>query len=436
MITDDLAALATPIDQLELLDGNPRRGDVDAVARSLDRFGQRKPIVARKSDRQVVAGNHTLQAARKLGWSEIAVVWVDDDEVTAKAFALADNRTAELGDYDDQLLAKLVAEVRAADEEMLADAGWHGDDLAELLAKLEPAETFTDPDDVPAAPIEKSVPGDVWILGPHRLLCGDATSPTDYERLIDGSLVDCVFTDPPYNVAYEGGTADKLKIQNDDMSDAAFDAFLMDSFVGMSSAMRPGAAIYVCHADGSGNAFRNSFVGSGLLLKQVLIWVKQRFVLGRQDYNWQHEPILYGWKPGAAHQWHGPHNRSTVLDDTVDLDAMGAEEMRSIIADALAVSTVVRVDNPRRNGDHPTMKPVALIERLVANSTRPGQLVLDPFGGSGSTLIACHQTNRVARLIELDPKYVDVICRRFQEHTGIKPIAEATGREHDFTKDK
>jgi site-specific DNA-methyltransferase (adenine-specific) len=396
VITDDLAALATPIDQLELLDGNPRRGDIDAVARSLDRFGQRKPIVARRSDRQVVAGNHTLQAARKLGWDEIAVVWVDDDEVTAKAFALADNRTAELGDYDDQLLGDLLKAVGDVDPALLADAGW----------QVPIADT--DPDDIPESAPAKTVPGDVWLLGPHRVLCGDSTVPTDFEKLMAGELADMVWTDPPYGVSYVGKTADALTIDNDSLSPDELEAFLRVALGNALASTKPGGAWFVA---APAKPLHQTF-GAVLLefdvWRQSLIWVKDVFVMGRSDYHYRHESLFYGWKPGASHT--PPPDRTS--------------------------DTIWEIPRPKRNAEHPTMKPVALIERAIENHTKRHQLVLDPFGGSGSTLIACHQINRVARLIELDPKYVDVICRRFQEHTGIKPIAEATGNEHDFSKEK
>ncbi len=205
MIVSGLEPLAVDIDALQLLPGNPRRGDVAAVSRSLDAFGQRKPIVALR-DGTVIAGNHTLQAAQSLGWEKIAVVWVDDDDATAKAFALADNRTAELGDYDDQALADLIAAVAEADADLLAASGWTSDDLTELLATLEPEllpAVLTDPDDIPDAPPAKTVPGDVWLLGPHRVVCGDSSEPTVLDKAFDGRSIDIVLTDPPYGIDLE-----------------------------------------------------------------------------------------------------------------------------------------------------------------------------------------------------------------------------------------
>jgi len=437
MILPDLHQLATDIAELDLLPGNPRKGDIDAVARSLEQFGQRKPIVARRADRTVIAGNHTLQAARKLGWTEIAVVWVDDDDASAKAFALADNRTADLGTYDDEALLALIEEVHQADAALLETTGWTEADMHELIDSIHPdtIDVPDDADDVPSNPPAITVPGDIWLLGPHRLLCGDATSTSDLDKLMSGNTADCIFTDPPYNVAYDGGTDKKMTIANDDMTDDAFHRFLLDSFTAMQTVLKAGGAIYVCHADRSTNAFRNAFHESGFLLKQVLIWVKDRFVLSRQDYNWQHEPILYGWKPGAAHNWYGPFNQSTVIDNETDITDLKKDELIKLIEDMRSTTTVVRHKRPGRSDEHPTMKPVELIVQLTINNTRAGNIILDPFGGSGSTLIAAHQSRRICHTVELDEHYCDVICARFQKLTGIKPIAAATGNEHDFLKD-
>lgn len=415
MLAEPLRNLAVPLDELKPLEGNPRRGDVAAVARSLKRFGQRKPIVAR-ADGTVVAGNHTLAAARELGWAELAVVRVDDDEATAKAYALADNRTSALGSFDEADLAAMVGEVFAADPELLAAASFDEADLNELLAGLGAPATLNDPDEVPDPPAEPvSALGDLWLLGPHRLLCGDSTNEDEFGHLMEGNLADMIWTDPPYNVAVTGGTHDPRdkknyskgpRIINDAMDDGEFRTFLIAAFSAMAENLKPGGAAYACHADTEGLNFRSAFGEGGLELHQVLIWVKQQFVFGRSDYHWQHEPILYGWRPGAAHVFHGERNQSTVW----------------------------QMDRPMRSAmEHPTQKPVTLISIALANSSRSGATVLDPFAGSGSTLIACHGTGRRARLLELDPAYVDVICRRFQEHTGMVPVLEATGKPHDFT---
>lgn len=413
VIVADLSHLAVPVEDLELLPGNPRSGDVPAVAASLRTFGQRKPIVARRSDRTVVAGNHTLQAARSLGWESIAVVWVDDDDATAQAFALADNRTAELGGYDDAALAEMIASVQAADPDLLAATGWSPDDLVALLAELEaaaPRPALSDPDDVPEFAPAITVPGDVWLLGDHRVVCGDSTSPTDLERLLGDSKADAVWTDPPYGVSYVGKTADALTIAND--GDGDYASVLANALDAILASVAPGGPVYIAAPAGPAGIPFAVEIGARGLFRQRLVWVKDILVLGHSDYHYRHEDIYFGYVPGGEGRrgrggsgWYGDNAQTSVLEFA----------------------------RPRASREHPTMKPVDLITYCLSNSTVPGNTVLDLFGGSGSTLIACHATARRARLVELDPHYVDVICRRFQEHAGVVPVNEATGREHDFT---
>jgi site-specific DNA-methyltransferase (adenine-specific) len=411
VIVEGLVPLAVPMKELKLMPGNPRRGNVDAVAKSLEMFGQRKPIVALK-DGTVIAGNHTLQAAAKLKWDRIAVVWVDDDDATAKAFSLADNRTAELGGYDESLLAELIAEVQEADEALLAATAWSADDLKDLLDRLEPEppELQGNPDDVPDPPPAKTVSGDVWLLGDHRVMCGDSTSPTDVERLMDGGEADIVWTDPPYGVSYVGKTADALTIDNDGAE--GLDELLSGAFDSVLIATKPGRPVYIAAPAGpQGVPFANALLERGLF-RQRLCWVKSVLVLGHSDYHYRHEDIYLGYTPGGAGRrgrggkcWYGDNAQTSVLE----------------------------FDKPSRNAEHPTMKPVELISYMLRNSSGNGDVVLDLFGGSGSTLIAAHSIGRKARLMELDPRYVDVVCRRYQELTGEKPVSEATGNPHDFT---
>lgn len=420
MIAADLAALASPVDQLALLPGNPRRGDVDAVARSLEAFGQRKPIVARR-DGTVIAGNHTLQAAQQLGWPEIAVVWVDDDDVTARAFALADNRTAELGSYDDEALLALIADVRDADAEMLAATGWSDAAIQELVETVAAATlppTIDDPDNIPASAPGITVPGDVWLLGPHRIMCGDSTSPSDIERLMAGREAQSMVTDPPYGVDY-GDTvefrrslglpqrpADNSHVKNDGLGDAM--TLWGACFpLWMALLRRKGSAFY-CWGPGGppqidlGVALRDA----GGQIHGSVIWVKSSFSFSRADHKYQHEPCWYGWRSGGTHDWCGPNNETSVWEYA----------------------------KPSSSPDHPTQKPVELIRRCVRNITAPGGLCVDPFLGSGTTLIAAHLEGRVCFGMEMEPKYVDVVCRRWQEATGILPIAESTGNEHSFVE--
>jgi DNA modification methylase len=261
--------------------------------------------------------------------------------------------------------------------------------------------------------------GDVWILGKHRLRCGDSTKPEDMKKLMAGSSADMVITDPPYNVDYQNVTTD-MKIMNDKMEDAKFRSFLLDSFKRMHENMSPGAPIYVFHADTEGFNFRAAFKEAAFKLSQNLVWVKSSLVPGYSDYQWRHEPILYGWKPGAPHSWYGDRTNTTVIEDVKNISpsSMKKAELVAYIKDLqerdYAGSSVIRADKPMSNVEHPTMKPVKLIGKLMGNSSDKGTLVLDPFGGSGSTLIAAEQMERTCYMMELDPKYCDVIIKRWE----------------------
>lgn len=406
MIPDQLRPLAVPINSLSPLDGNPRIGDVPAVARSLERFGQRKPIVVDERG-MIIAGNHTWLAAKSLGWDEIAVVRFSDDEATARAFALADNRTSELGSYDEEALRTLILAVSDVDPSLVNAAGYSDEDLAELLSQgLPDLPPQDEAPNTPADPI--TVPGDVWVLGSHRVICGDATTLSDYDTLLGEDKVDCVWTDPPYGVEYVGKTKDALTINNDGAAGLA--SLLADSFSNISLAGKPGAAVYVAHPPGAlAITFAVAFTDAGWRLHQTLVWDKQTIALGHSDYHYSHEPILFGYLPGGGRRGRG------------GTGWYGDNSQRSVIS----------VPKPSANREHPTMKPIELISRCLQNSAPRGGLVLDPFGGSGSTLMACEYTGRKARLIEMDPRYVDVICRRWQMFTGAVPALES-GEPHDF----
>jgi len=397
-----LSKLVVPIEGLVPYGKNPRRGDVDAIAESLTVNGQYKPIVVRAGSNEVLAGNHTLKAARQLGWDKIAVTFVDVDDDGAARIVLVDNRTNDMATYDEAALAELLSSLPD-----LTGTGYGAVDLDELLGTT---PGLNDPDDTPEPPTEPlSVLGDVWVLGKHRVVCGDATDVTAYDALLGDERAACIWTDPPYGVEYVGKTKDALTIQNDGAVDLP--ELLEGAFFAAWSFARPGAAFYVAAPPGPLHmVFMDSLRERGY--RQTIIWLKSSMVLGHSDYHYKHEPLFYGYVPGyegrrgrGGDGWFGDNSQTSVLE----------------------------FDKPGRNKDHPTMKPVALVGYCVGNSTKPGNLVLDPFGGSGSTLIACHDTNRVARLIELDPRYVDVICRRYQEHTGDKPVLESTGEPHDFT---
>ena len=368
------------------------------IAESLKRFGAARSIVI-DEDGRILAGNGTVEGAKKAGIDKLRIIEAEGDELIAVrraglsedekvGLALADNRSSDLSEWDHEMLRQL------SEEHDLTP--WFEDD--ELLAEiLEPEQGNTDPDDVPEAPEEPiTKPGDLWILGNHRLLCGDSTDTTALERLMAGANADLWLTDPPYNVNYEGKTSDALKIQNDSMKDGEFRQFLHDVYVAANCFLRAGAVFYIWHADSEGYNFRGAASDVGWKVRQCLIWLKSCLVMGRQDYQWKHEPCLYGWTEGAAHYWGSDRKQTTILE----------------------------FDKPRRNGQHPTMKPVELFEYQMANSTKQGDIVLDSFGGSGTTMIAAERIHRKARIMELDPAYCDVIVKRWEDFTGKKAILE------------
>lgn len=313
-----------------------------------------------------------------LGLEEVPCIIADDlNDEQIKAFRLADNKTAELATWD---LSKLEEELSHIDMDMLQ---FGFEEMEELLPDNATDDDFDITDEIPEVPF--SQPGDIYELGPHRLMCGDSTDSKQVVTLLDGEEADMIFTDPPYNVDYEG-TAGKIK--NDKMEDDSFYLFLYNAFQNMFEHTKPGGAIYVCHADTEGLNFRNAFKNAGYKLAECLIWVKNALVLGRQDYHWRHEPILYGWKEGAAHYF--------VDDRTQD--------------------TIWEYNKPKKNEEHPTMKPLELVGKAISNSSRRHESILDLFGGSGSTMIASDQLDRKSFLMELDERFVDVIVKRYIKH--------------------
>jgi len=371
---------------------NPRKNDkaVDVVAGSIQEFGFKNPIIVDK-DNVIVAGHTRLLAARKLELEEVPVIRAEDlTEQQIKAFRLADNKTAEFAEWDMELLA---LELEGLDDIF---TGFNEVEIADILGLDNEAQEDDFDVDAEAEKIiePETKPGDVWLLSRHRLMCGDATDPDEVNKLMDNQLADMIFTDPPYNVDYTGKTKDALTIKNDAMEDKNFRNFLVAAFKNMVDASKAGAPIYVCHADSEGLTFRSAFKEAGWDLKQCIIWVKQHFVMGRQDYHWQHEPILYGWKPGAAHKFYGGRNQSTIW----------------------------QIDRPMASREHPTMKPVNLCAKAIENSSKSGDIIIDFFGGSGSTLIACEQLNRTCYMMELDPIYCEVIIKRWENFTGQKAV--------------
>jgi DNA modification methylase len=364
---------------------------VAQIAASIKEFGWTNPILI-DGENGIIAGHGRLLAARKLKYDKVPTIELKDlTETQKKAYIIADNKLALNAGWDNELLTIELNELMA-DGFALEILGFNPDELNALL-EPEVVEGLTDEDAVPEVPEEpKTKPGDIYQLGNHRLMCGDSCSISDMEKLCDGQLVDIWLTDPPYNVAYEGGTG--LKIQNDDMSNDQFRQFLRDAYVTADLVMKPGAVFYIWHADSEGYNFRGAAIDAGWKVRQCLIWKKSSLVMGRQDYHWKHEPCLYGWKDGAGHLWAADRKQTTILE----------------------------FDKPSKNGEHPTMKPVALFEYQMLNNTKGGDIVLDSFGGSGTTLLAAEKNGRHARLMELDPKYCDVIVKRWEDFTNKKAV--------------
>jgi len=391
---DELADITTLVPNPRNPNRHPDK-QIELLAKIIKNQGWRAPITVSTRSGFIVRGHGRLLAAQKLG---LAAVPVDRQDYASEAEEwadlIADNRIAELSEIDDEAVSQLLAEFDSDFDRELT--GFVDKDIDKLLAQFEDKTAIDDEFDVDQAvadiqePVTK--PGDIIQLGRHRLICGDSTDPAVMGKLMDGRMADAVFTDPPYNVDYTGGTEEALKIANDNMSGADFRAFLLAAFTAAAAVTKDGGAIYVCHADTEGINFRTALIEAGFLLKQCIIWAKQHFVMGRQDYQWQHEPILYGWKEGAAHSWYGDRKQTTVWN----------------------------VDRPVASLDHPTMKPVALVAMAIGNSTQKDDLVLDPFCGSGTTVIAAEQLGRVCYAVELDPKYCDVIVRRWEEATGAR----------------
>ena len=413
------------------------------LAKVIEARGWRVPITVSKLSGFIVRGHGRLHAAILLGCDVVPVDLQDyASEAEEWADMIADNRLAELSEIDQNILARLVSELDGAIDTSLL--GYSDKAISEMLASFGSEQVQEDNFDLDKKLEEIKEPisklGDVYQLGRHRLMCGDSTSIDNVAKLMNGTKAEMIFTDPPYNVNYEGGTDDKLKIKNDNMPAEEFNEFLLKAFEAMAKHTKPGGAIYVCHADNASSDFRAALEKAGWSLRQCLIWAKSQFVIGRQDYQWQHEPILYGWLPGAAHKFYGGRKQSTIVEEGLpiviqdDIDgyklikiSIGLQDIvikapSYEVLDIENASTVIRVEKPSRNGEHPTMKPIALCAKAILNSSLRDECVMDLFGGSGSTLIAAEQTGRSCCTMELDPVYCDVIIKRYEEFTGNKAI--------------
>ncbi len=385
------------ISNIKPYENNPRKLSeqaIEKVAMSLKEYGFRQPIVVDK-DMVIVAGHTRFRASKKLGLKQVPISVIDNlSEEQINAYRIADNRTAEESEWDNELLKMEIKELEAKDFK-LDLLGFNDEQLNNIL--FEEKQGLTDEDEVPETPEEPiSKLGDIWKLGNHRVMCGDSTKQESYEKLCGETKVDLYLTDPPYNVAYEGKTKDKLTIQNDKQTDDEFIEFLSQAFRSADTVLKMGGSFYIWHSDSEGLNFRLACIEAKWKLRQTLIWSKNSMVMGRQDYQWQHEPCLYGWKEGSSHSWYSDRKQTTII----------------------------KHDRPTQSKLHPTMKPVSLMEYLVKNSSKQEDIILDSFLGSGSTLIACEKLNRLCYGIELDPKYCDVIVKRWENFTGKKAELE------------
>lgn len=370
---------------------NPRKklkpGDAEyeKIKNSITEFGYVDPIII-NSDMTIIGGHQRWSVLKALGYDEVDCVIVEIDKTKEKALNIALNKVT--GEWNKELLADLIKDLQSLDYDV-SMTGFEPPEIDELFNDVHSKETKEDDFDVDAELNKPTITqkGDIWLLGRHRLICGDSTSAEVFDTLLDGKKVNLVVTDPPYNVNYEAGAG---TIQNDNMSDNDFYNFLLASYKNMANAMADDASIYVFHADTEGLNFRKAFKDAGFYLSGVCIWAKQSLVLGRSPYQWKHEPILFGWKKNGKHKWFADRKQSTIWN----------------------------FDRPKKSELHPTMKPIALVAYPILNSSMTNGLVLDPFGGSGSTLIACEQTDRTCYTIELDEKYADVIVKRYIEQVG------------------
>jgi len=368
---------------------------VTQIAASIREFGFTNPVLI-DSNGTIIAGHGRVMAAKKVGLAEVPCLRLKHlSPSQIRAYVIADNKLALNAGWDDEMLK---AELLTLQEEGFnTDLTGFSDDELNALLNSEIIEGQTDPDEIPEPPVEPVTKlGDIWVLGNHRLMCGDSTSIDSAMKLMGKDQSDLLITDPPYNVAYEGKTEERLTIENDSMENDQFRQFLRDVYSTANSVMREGAVFYIWHADSEGHNFRAAAFETGWKVRQCLIWNKNSLVMGRQDYHWKHEPCLYGWKDGAAHYWGSDRTQTTVLN----------------------------FNRPSRSTEHPTMKPLELFEYQIGNSSKPNDVVLDLFGGSGTTAIACERLSRKARLMELDPKYCDVIVKRWEDFTGKKAVLQ------------
>lgn len=389
------------------------REQIEQIKRSIEEFGMDDPIGIWKDE--IVEGHGRLIACKELGFKEVPIIRLDHlTDEQRKAYTLAHNKLTMNSDFDLDILNK---ELMSFDTIDMTEFGFDLDDETEPEAEVEEVDI----PELMEEPVSK--PGDIYQLGEHRLMCGDSTNEMDVEKLMNGEIADLVVTDPPYNVNVSN--SDGLQIENDNLADYAFRELLDKSFHNLKENLKEGGAFYIWYGDTEDVNFRLACKENELSIRQCLIWVKNSLNLGRQDYKWMHEPCLYGWREGAGHYFIEEYNHTTVIEDKIDLDKMKKEDMKKMLEEILASkvpTTVIHENKPTKNDLHPTMKPINLIAQLVRNSSKKGELVLDLFGGSGSTLITCEQLGRRCNMMEYDPVYADVIIKRWENYTGKKAV--------------
>ena len=417
LITDLTPAEYNPRKRL-----TPADAEYIKIQRSLQEFGYVDPIII-NADNTIIGGHQRAAVMKELGYKEIDVVVVNLDKVQEKALNIALNKIS--GEWDFEKLEALLAELQQEIDATVT--GFDDEEINEMLQKIENIDADEDGFKAEEALEEVdepvSQPGDIYQLGRHRLMCGDSTNAADIIMLMDGQEADLLLTDPPYNVDVEN--SNNMKIMNDNMDNSRFRNFLMDAFRATDKGMKPGAAYYIWHADSEGYNFRAACENVGWKVRQCLIWNKNSFNMGRQDYQWKHEPCLYGWKDGAPHYFVDDRTQATVIEDKINLKKLKKEELLQMLQDIYGdkiSTTVINEDKPSVNSEHPTMKPIKLLSRQIKNSSRQNDIVLDVFGGSGSTMIACEQLNRTCYMMELDPRYCDVIINRWEQFTGQKAV--------------
>lgn len=399
------------VERLKPAKYNPRKdlkpGDpaYEKIKLSLKTYGYVDPVIWNEVTGNIVGGHQRFKVLTAEGATEIDCVVVHiEDPQAEKALNIALNKA--VGEWEPVALAELLQDLQASGYHMDA-TGFDAAEIDDLFSKVHDKDVKDDDCDIDPEAVKPFVePGDVWLMGRHRMVCGDSTSEADVNLLMDGLKANLVVTDPPYNVAYE--SADGKKIQNDSMADGAFYKFLLAAFRNMAAHMAEGGSAYIFHADTEGLNFRRAFKEAGFHISGVCIWVKNSLVLGRSPYQWQHEPVLYGWLPNGKHKWFSDRKQSTIWN----------------------------FDKPKKNGDHPTMKPIPLVAYPIKNSSAPNAVVLDLFGGSGSTLIACEETDRICRTMELDPKYASVIVQRYvaYKESGADVRVLRGGKEYTYTE--